>query len=68
MSAASAAAAEKMEKMARAFAIESWTLLAIGLLITIARTYHRIKVVGVGNLQADDFLVILAAVCNLDAS
>jgi hypothetical protein len=47
----------------RAFNTELWTLYAFGVLITILRTYARVKAaVGVKNLRADDFLVWLAIV------
>ncbi|KAI1463532.1 uncharacterized protein F4812DRAFT_242767 [Daldinia caldariorum] len=50
--AAAAAAAAAM----RQFTIEAWTLLSIGILVTILRTYGRIKAVGLKHLQADDYL------------
>lgn len=56
--AAQAAAA----KAAQEFNIEAFTLLAIGLLITILRTYSRIVAVGFKRLGVDDFLAWFAAV------
>ncbi|UPL03547.1 hypothetical protein LCI18_014481 [Fusarium solani-melongenae] len=46
----------------RAFNIEAFTLLALALLITALRSYVRISTVGLRNLWADDYLVLLAAV------
>ncbi|KFA71447.1 hypothetical protein S40288_04305 [Stachybotrys chartarum IBT 40288] len=45
-----AAAVRQME-------IEVWTLYAIGVCVTILRTYARLKSVGIRNFRADDFLV-----------
>lgn len=53
--AAQAAAAKK-------FNIEAFTLLAIGILIIVLRTYARVSAVGFRRLQADDYLVWFAAV------
>lgn len=39
------------------FAVEAWTLLAVGVLVTVFRTYVRITTVGVRKLTWDDFLV-----------
>ena len=50
---------------ARQFNIEAFTLLGIGLTITILRTYVRVSSVGVKRLQVDDYLVWFAAVRNL---
>lgn len=58
--AAAAAAAAAM----RSFTIEAWTLLAVGILITMLRTYSRIRSVGIRGLQADDYLVWVGAVCS----
>lgn len=44
------------------FTVELWTLYSIGVAITILRTYARAKVVGLRNLQADDYLVWVAVV------
>ncbi|OTA82176.1 hypothetical protein M434DRAFT_84918 [Hypoxylon sp. CO27-5] len=50
--AAQAAAAAAMLQ----FTIEAWTLLSIGIVVTMLRTYARIKAVGIRGLQADDYL------------
>jgi len=49
---------------AHQFNIEAFTLLGIGLTITILRTYVRVSSVGVKRLQVDDYLVWFAAVWN----
>ncbi|KAM0428302.1 hypothetical protein ACHAPT_007203 [Fusarium lateritium] len=46
----------------RAFNIEAFTLLGIALLVTALRSYVRISTVGFGNLWADDYLVLVAAI------
>lgn len=46
---------------------EAWTLLAIGLLVTILRTCSRVRLVSFKGLKADDYLVWVAAVCYLRA-
>lgn len=53
--AAAAAAAEK-------FNIEAFTLLGVGLTVTILRTIARVKAVGWRNFQPDDYLAWAAAV------
>ena len=58
MMAAQAAAAAA----ARQFNIEAFTLLGVGLTVTILRTYVRISSVGLKRLQVDDYLVWFAAV------
>jgi hypothetical protein len=50
---------------ARQFNIEAFTLLGVGLMITVLRTYVRISSVGWRRLQVDDYLVWFAAVRNL---
>ncbi|KAF9874455.1 hypothetical protein CkaCkLH20_08018 [Colletotrichum karsti] len=50
--AAAAAAAAAM----KSFTIEAWTLLAVGILFTMLRTYARAKAVGLKSLQPDDYL------------
>lgn len=60
--AAAAAAAAAAQAAMLQFTIEAWTLLAIGILVTMLRTYARIKAVGVRGLQADDYLVWVGAV------
>ncbi|KAK3385717.1 hypothetical protein B0H63DRAFT_494579 [Podospora didyma] len=57
VAAAQAAALAAMHQ----FAIEAWTLLSIGLAMTILRTYARIRAVGAKGLQADDYLVWVGA-------
>ncbi|KAM4060959.1 hypothetical protein HRG_012924 [Hirsutella rhossiliensis] len=54
---AAAAAAAAFTK----FTTEAWTLLAIGVLVTLLRTYARTRAVGCQGLQADDYLVWVAA-------
>jgi hypothetical protein len=49
---------------ARQFNIEAFTLLGVGLTVTILRTYVRISSVGLKRLQVDDYLVWFAAVGN----
>jgi len=63
MMAAQAAAAAA----ARQFNIEAFTLLGVGLTVTILRTYVRVSSVGVKRLQVDDYLVWFAAVRTLPA-
>jgi hypothetical protein len=46
----------------RAFNTELWTLYAFGVLVTILRTYARVKAVGFRDLRADDFIVWFAIV------
>ncbi|KJZ74262.1 hypothetical protein HIM_06268 [Hirsutella minnesotensis 3608] len=57
-----AAAAAAAQAEFNKFATEAWTLLAIGLLVTMLRTYARARTVGFKGLQADDYLVWLAAI------
>lgn len=51
-----------------AFNTELLTLYAFGILMTIFRTYARIKSVGYRNLRADDLSVWLAIVCVIKIS
>ncbi|KAL8350212.1 hypothetical protein RB598_005512 [Gaeumannomyces tritici] len=44
------------------FVIENWTLLGIGLSVIALRLYARISAVGITKLQADDYLMVAAAV------
>lgn len=44
------------------FSIEAFTLLGVGLLVIGLRTYMRVRSVGVAGFQADDYLMLLAAV------
>ncbi|RYP90682.1 hypothetical protein DL770_003220 [Monosporascus sp. CRB-9-2] len=55
--AALAAAQEAM----KTFSTEAWTLLSIGLLVTIIRTFGRVKALGLKGLQPDDYLVWVGA-------
>ncbi|KAI8305424.1 hypothetical protein K4K61_005336 [Colletotrichum sp. SAR11_59] len=55
--AAAAAAAAAAAVAMKSFTIEAWTLLAVGVLFTILRTYARVRAVGFKGLQADDYLV-----------
>ncbi|KAH7161786.1 hypothetical protein EDB81DRAFT_785532 [Dactylonectria macrodidyma] len=41
-----------------AFASEAFTLLSIGIMIILFRTYARIRQVGVRNFEADDYLML----------
>ncbi|KAK8012185.1 hypothetical protein PG989_000445 [Apiospora arundinis] len=45
-----------------AFTIEAFALLGIGLAVIGLRTYWRLSTVGIRNLKADDYLMLLAAV------
>ncbi|KAI1754199.1 hypothetical protein F4782DRAFT_46502 [Xylaria castorea] len=58
--AAAAAAAASAAAAARASNIELFTLYSIGVLVTILRTYSRIKAVGIRNLRGDDLLIWIA--------
>jgi hypothetical protein len=42
--------------------VETWTLYALGVSITVFRTYARISKVGYRGLHADDYLIWLAIV------
>lgn len=43
--------------------IEPLVLFSIGMGIVAVRTYARVRVVDWGNLQADDYIMFLVAVC-----
>ncbi|KAI1350075.1 hypothetical protein F5Y01DRAFT_326768 [Xylaria sp. FL0043] len=43
-------------------AIEAWSYLAVGLTVTILRTYLRVSQVGIKKLQANDYLAWVAAI------
>ncbi|PMD63159.1 uncharacterized protein K444DRAFT_610027 [Hyaloscypha bicolor E] len=58
--AAQAAVAAAIAAAVRTFNTELWTFYAFGVLITIVRTYARVKAVGIRDLRADDFIVWLA--------
>lgn len=62
MSDSQAAAAAAIAAAVRNFNTELWTLYAFGVLMTIFRSYARVKAVGFRDLQADDFLIWLAIV------
>ncbi|RDW72818.1 hypothetical protein BP6252_06725 [Coleophoma cylindrospora] len=57
---AAAAAAAAIAAAVRAFNMELWTLYAFGVLVTILRTWARVKAVGIRDLRADDFIVWFA--------
>lgn len=57
-----AAALAAAQEALRDFTIEAFTLFSIGCLVTILRTYARIKAVGVKHLQPDDYLVWIGVV------
>ncbi|KAF2966266.1 hypothetical protein GQX73_g7302 [Xylaria multiplex] len=42
------------------FNIQLWTLYSVGILVTVLRTYARVKAVGIRNLRADDLLIWIA--------
>jgi hypothetical protein len=42
--------------------VELWTLYALGVSLTILRTYARVVAVGIPNLCVDDYLIWLAIV------
>lgn len=45
-----------------AFIIESFTLLGVALVVVGMRTYVRLTTVGIKGFQADDYLMLVAAV------
>lgn len=45
-----------------AFTAEVWTLYAVSVLVIFIRIFARWKMVGIKQFQADDYLVLLAAV------
>lgn len=47
------------------FTTEAFTLLGIGLGVIGLRTYARVSVVGFRRLEADDYLMVVAAVGHL---
>ncbi|KFY48342.1 hypothetical protein V495_01415 [Pseudogymnoascus sp. VKM F-4514 (FW-929)] len=53
-------AAAAIAAAVRDFNTELWTLYAFAVLITVLRTYARVKAVGLGDLRADDFLIWIA--------
>jgi len=44
------------------YQIEAFTLLGFALGVTALRIYSRVKLVGIRRLEADDYLVLVAAV------
>ncbi|RYP73648.1 hypothetical protein DL771_003536 [Monosporascus sp. 5C6A] len=54
-----AAALAVAQETMKEFNTEAWTLLSIGLLVTIIRTFGRVKALGFKGLQPDDYLVWL---------
>jgi hypothetical protein len=62
MSTSNAAAQAAAQAAFHQFAIESWTLYAIGLSATVLRTYGRLRGGGVRNLRASDYLVWIGVV------
>lgn len=54
--------AAAMAAAAHEFNVEVWTLLSFGTLVTLLRTYARVKNVGFKKLQPDDYLVWIALV------
>ncbi|OAQ64487.1 hypothetical protein VFPPC_16220 [Pochonia chlamydosporia 170] len=45
------------------FALESWVLTSVAILICALRTYARVRVVGMKNLCVDDYMVWVGVVC-----
>lgn len=66
MTPAQLAEMEKAFAKARVLITTMWTLYAFGAVITMLRTYARIKAVGWKRLDADDYLVWLALVSATD--
>jgi hypothetical protein len=60
--AAAAGPSEAELEAARNANITLWTLYAIGVLVTVLRTYARLKLAGWKRFQADDYLVWVAVV------
>lgn len=59
---AAASAQAAMAAAFQKFAVEAWVLFGVAVLVTLLRTYARIKSVGIRNLQADDYLVWVGVV------
>jgi hypothetical protein len=55
--------AAAMAATAHQFTVEVWTLLAVAALVTMLRTYARVRSVGFKRFQPDDYLVWVALVC-----
>lgn len=66
--AAAEAAAAAAQAAMQSFTIEAWTLLTVGILFTMLRTYARVRSVGFKGLQADDYLVWVGAVSTSDST
>ncbi|TVY32617.1 hypothetical protein LSUB1_G007409 [Lachnellula subtilissima] len=66
--AAQAAMLAAIAKAVRAFNAELWTFYTFGVLITILRTYARIKFVGLRGLRADDVIIWVAIVRIIESS
>ena len=66
--AAQAAMAEAMTAALRKFNTQLWTFYSFGVLVTILRTYSRIKSVGFKDLRPDDFIVWVAIVRIVESS
>lgn len=47
------------------FTVEAFTLLAVGIAVTMFRTYARMRTVGIRGLQWDDYLVWLGVVSSI---
>ena len=62
MSDPQAAMAAAIAQALRKFNTELWTLYTFGVLITLLRTYARVKAVGFRDLRLDDFIVWFAIV------
>ncbi|KLJ06465.1 hypothetical protein EMPG_10141 [Blastomyces silverae] len=60
MSDSEAAAAAAIAAAVREFNVELWTQYGFGVLITVLRTYARVKAVGFRDLRADDYLIWFA--------
>ncbi|KAK4112829.1 hypothetical protein N656DRAFT_77915 [Canariomyces notabilis] len=58
--AAQAAAQAAAAEAARTFNVTLWTLYAFGVLVTVLRTYARVRAVGWKHFEADDYLVWVA--------
>lgn len=61
--AAQAAMAEGMAAALRKFNTQLWTFYAFGVVVTILRTYSRIKAVGLKEFRPDDYIIWVSIVC-----
>lgn len=64
MDPAAAAASKAAANAFQQFVTEDFTLFAVGLVVTIMRTFARVKQVGFKGLLGDDYLVWVAMVCS----